>query len=270
MKEYLTELVRTSPTPTRARNVAREYLQARILGCLQRAGAMIPLAFHGGTALRFLYASPRYSEHLDFALEQARPQYDLHAYLSAIRTEFASEGYVVELKVNDQKVVHSAFVRFPGLLYELGLSPHQTQVLSVKIEVDTNPPAGAALATTVIRRFVTLQLQHHDRASLLAGKLHAILQRPYLKGRDIYDLLWYLSDPNWPAPNLTLLKNALQQTGWDGPLLTEDNWREVVRRRLEGLTWGQVVADVRPFLDPSADLDLLTRENVIRVLGQGR
>ncbi|MFQ5343574.1 MAG: nucleotidyl transferase AbiEii/AbiGii toxin family protein [Anaerolineae bacterium] len=270
MKEYLAELVRTSPTPTRARNVAREYLQARILGCLQRAGAMIPLAFHGGTALRFLYASPRYSEDLDFALEQASPQYGLHAYLRAIRTEFASEGYAVELKVNDQKVVHSVFVRFPGLLYELGLSPHQTQVLSVKIEVDTKPPAGAVLATTVLRRFVTLQLQHHDRASLLAGKLHAILQRPYLKGRDVYDLLWYLSDPNWPAPNLTLLNNALQQTGWDGPLLTEDNWQEIVRRRLEGLAWDQVLADVGPFLDPSANLDLLTRENVMSVLGQGR
>jgi predicted transcriptional regulator of viral defense system len=49
------------------------------------------------------------------------------------------------------------------------------QVIAVKIEVDTNPPAGAGLATTVVRRYVTLQLQHHDRSSLLAGKLHAIL-----------------------------------------------------------------------------------------------
>ena len=33
---------------------------------------MIPLAFHGGTALRFLYTSQRYSEDLDFALERDR------------------------------------------------------------------------------------------------------------------------------------------------------------------------------------------------------
>lgn len=39
--------------------------------------------------------------------------------------------------------------------------------------------------TSVTRRHVTLQLQHHNQASLLAGKLHAILQRPYVKGRDI-------------------------------------------------------------------------------------
>ncbi|TEU11307.1 MAG: nucleotidyl transferase AbiEii/AbiGii toxin family protein [Anaerolineales bacterium] len=267
MKEYLAELVRAGPTPAHGRNVAREYLQARILGCLQRAGAMIPLAFHGGTALRFLYASARHSEDLDFALEQARSQYDFRAYLRAIRAELAAEGYTVEFKVKDQKVVHSAFVRFAGLLYKLGLSPHRDQVLSVKIEVDTNPPAGAVLMTTVVRRHVTLQLQHHDRASLLAGKLHAILQRSYLKGRDIYDLLWYLSDPNWPAPNLTLLNNALQQTGWAGAPLVERNWREMVRNRVQTLAWDQVVADVRPFLEPSANLDLLTLENVTQVLG---
>jgi len=267
MKEYLAELVRACPTPAHGRNMAREYLQARLLGALQRAGAMISLAFHGGTALRFLYVSPRYSEDLDFALERARSWYDLRAYLRAIRRELAAEGYAVELKVNDQKVVHSAFVRFVGLLYELGLSPHRNQVLSVKIEVDTEPPAGAGLTTTVVRRHVTLQLQHHDRASLLAGKLHAILQRSYLKGRDVYDLLWYLGDPSWPAPNLILLNNALQQTGWAGDSLTERNWREAVRRRLQGFAWEQVVADVRPFLGSGDDLNLLTFENVMRVLG---
>ena len=44
MKEYLAELARNVSTPSQGRNVAREYLQARILGALQRAGAMIPLA----------------------------------------------------------------------------------------------------------------------------------------------------------------------------------------------------------------------------------
>ena len=54
MKDYLADLVRASPTPAHGRSVAREYMQARLLGSLQHAGAMIPLAFHGGTALRFL------------------------------------------------------------------------------------------------------------------------------------------------------------------------------------------------------------------------
>lgn len=266
MKDYLATLVRAAPTPVHGRNVAREYLQARVLGGLQRAGAMIPLAFHGGTALRFLYAIPRYSEDLDFALERAQAQYDFRAYLRAMQAELRAEGYSVEIKLNDRKVVHSAWLRFPGLLHELGLSPHRDETLAVKLEVDTQPPAGAGLSITVVRRHVILQLQHHDRASLLAGKLHAILQRPYLKGRDLYDLLWYLSDRDWPAPNLTLLNNALRQTGWSGPPLTGTTWREAVRERLRAAAWDQAVADVRPFLEPGAEAALLTPEDLSRVL----
>jgi hypothetical protein len=267
MKDHLATLVRAAPTPLQGRNVAREYLQARILRALQSAGAFVPLAFHGGTALRFLYTTPRYSEDLDFALERDREMYGFRDYLRTIQQAMEAEGYEVALKVSDQKTVHSAFVRFPGLLYDVGLSPHQDERLAIKLEVDTNPPAGAGLATTVVRRHVILQLQHHDRASLLAGKLHAILQRPYLKGRDLYDLLWYLSDPAWPAPNLAMLNHALVQIGWSGNLLTEATWREAVRERLRAVDWTRAVADVEPFLESAADAVLLTPENLERVLG---
>ena len=194
MKDHLGQLV-GGQAPLRARNIAREYLQARILGALQRAGAMTTLAFHGGTSLRFLFGLPRYSEDLDFALEGDASRYDLRRYLRAIRAELSAEGYHVELRMREHRAVHSAFVRFPGALYEIGLSPHADQVLAVKVEVDTNPPAGATTDTTLVRRHETLRLFHHDRASLLAGKLHAVLQRPYTKGRDLHDLVWYLSDP---------------------------------------------------------------------------
>lgn len=267
MKDYLVELVRQTFDPAQGRNVTREYLQARLLASLQRSGAMIPLAFHGGTALRFLFAHGRYSEDLDFALEGDPQSYDFRGYLRAIRSELTPEGYAVELKVNDTKTVHSAFVRFPGLLYDLGLSTQPTEVLAVKLEVDTHPPAGAGLATSVVRRFVVLQLQHHDKASLFAGKLHAFLQRSYTKGRDLYDLLWYLSDPAWPKPNLVLLNNALAQTNWAGGELTEANWREWVRGRLRQVNWNGIVEDVRPFVEPGFDLSLLSLANLERVLG---
>lgn len=266
MKEYLAELVRTAPTPVMARNAAREYLQARILASLQRAGAMIPLAFHGGTALRFLYSTARYSEDLDFALEKNKDNYDFRAYLRSIQRDFRAESYTVDMKVSDQRIVHSAFIRFPGLLHELKLPPHTDEVLSVKLEVDTNPPAGAQLATTLVRRHVPLQIQHHDRASLLAGKLHAVLQRSFTKGRDMYDLLWYLSDPTWSPPNLVLLNNALKQTGWQGEPLTETTWRAVLRDRLQLLAWDNVLNDVRPFIEPSINVEILTRENLLKLL----
>jgi len=266
MKEELLKLIKAEKSPLAARNLAREYLQALILQSLQRAGAMTMLAFHGGTALRFIYSLPRYSEDLDFALERSSERYDFRAFLKNIRSDLETQGYVIELKVNDQKTVHSAFVRFPGLPYDLKLSPHHDETLAVKLEVDTNPPAGAELETTLIRRHVLLNLHHHDQSSLLSGKLHAILQRPYLKGRDLYDLTWYLSDKSWPPPNLVLLSNALAQTSWNGPAMTVDNWRQVLYARLENISWEQALEDVRPFLAATEELALVSRENILQLL----
>jgi hypothetical protein len=266
MKDVLARLIEESASPLRARNVMREYLQASVLACLQREGAMIPLAFHGGTALRFLYTLPRHSEDLDFALEGNPEAYDLDRYVQAIVAEFHREGYELETRRTDDRVVQNAWIRFRGLLHELGLSGHRDEIFSLKLEVDTNPPEGAGLEITVVRRHVTLQLHHHDRSSLLAGKIHAILQRSFTKGRDLYDLLWYLSDPNWPDPNLPLLNNALLQTGWEGPTPTEGSWRDILRLRIQDLDWRNVRMDVAPFLERAEEMNLLTRENLIRIL----
>ena len=229
MKDHLGQLV-AGHEPMRGRNIAREYLQARILGALQRAGAMMSLAFHGGTSLRFLFGLPRYCEDLDFALEGEPSRYDLRRNLRVVRAELSAEGYRVELHMREHRTVHSVLVRFLGTLDELGLSPHPGQVLAVKIEIDTNPPAGAATDTTLVRRHETLRPVHHDRASLLAGRVHAVLQRPYTKGRDLYDLVWCLSDPEWPPPNLALLNAALRQTGWT-------SWTGIARRATCGRFW---------------------------------
>ena len=186
--------------------------------------------------------------------------------VSAARV-FEAEGYEVSTRINDKRTAKSAFVSFKGLLFELGLSAHASETLSIKVEIDSNPPAGAKVVSTIVRRHVILNLRHHDKASLLAGKLHAFLARPYVKGRDIYDLVWYLSDRTWPEPNQELLNNALAQTGWRGPPVTAENWRPLVARQVETLDWKRVVADVEPFLERPADLALLTRENLMALLG---
>jgi predicted nucleotidyltransferase component of viral defense system len=262
MKEDLRLQLRGVSGPQEGKNRMREYLQARLLASLQRSGAMIPLAFQGGTALRFLYSIRRYSEDLDFALERPDRGYDFRSYLRAIEADLKREGYGVEVKISDKRTVHNAFVRFPGLLFELSLSPHANEVFSIKVEVDTKPPAGAMIATTVVRRSLTLNLQHHDKASLFAGKLHAILQRPYPKGRDLYDLIWYASDPTWPSPNLVLLNNALTQTGWTGPILTDSTWKSAVLERLRDVDWGRAAADVQPFLEVPEEVEFIKEEIV--------
>ena len=265
MKDHLRQLV-GGFEPLFARNVAREYLQARILGALQRAGAMTSLAFQGGTCLRFLYSLPRYSEDLDFALEGDASRYNLPRYLRTVRTELSAEHYQVDLRIRQRRAVHSAFVRFPGVLFDIGLSPHLRESLAVKIEVDTNPPGGATTAVALVRRHESLRLFHHDRSSLLAGKIHAVLQRPYTKGRDLYDLIWYLSDPEWPPPNLTLLNAALRQTDWGGGEMTARTWRHLVAERLDALDWDRAATDVRPFLERFDEAELVTKETVMQLL----
>ena len=92
MKDFLREQVQKETNPLEARNLTREYLQARILSDLQRSGAMIPLAFHGGTALRFLYSHGRFSEDLDFTLEGNRENYHFKEYLKSIQSAFSMEN----------------------------------------------------------------------------------------------------------------------------------------------------------------------------------
>jgi hypothetical protein len=116
------------------------------------------------------------------------------------------------------------------------------------------------------RRQAILNLCHHDRASLLAGKLHAVLTRPWTKGRDLFDLVWYLADRTWPSPNLGFLNAALHQTGWGGPLLTARNWRKHVREKVADLDWNKARDDVKPFLERQHDLDLVSLGPLTSVL----
>jgi len=267
MKPDLQKWLSSANSQKQAFNWMREYLQARILAILQEQGAMIPLAFHGGTALRFLFQLPRYSEDLDFSLESPGKEYDFVSLLEAISTQLKLEGYPVKIKFNEQKIVQHAFIGFPGLLYEFGLSPHVDQNFSVKLEVDTHPTPGAELSNSLIRyRELVLNIQHHDQASLLAGKVHAVLQRKYLKGRDIFDLVWYLSDRSWPLPNFKMLNYALKQSGWDGATLTEINWKMTLYESLSESDMKVVREDVGPFLSRPDHQALLTWDAIEKLL----
>ena len=107
---------------------------------------------------------------------------------------------------------------------------------------------------------------YHDKASLLTGKLAALLARPFTKGRDLYDLVWYLSDPTWPEPNLAMLSEALRQTSGEEGDAGIDDWRERVMARLAGIDWRAALEDVRPFLERPAEVDLISEQNCRRLL----
>ncbi len=270
MKDLLLAAVRDEPDALRKRNRAREFLQARILLSLQDRGAFSNWAFVGGTALRFLYDLPRYSEDLDFSLRTPGDEVRFTPILRAVVSDLDAEAYEVEARIREKRTVSTAMVKFRGLLYELGISPHRDEAFAVRVEIDANPPAGAGFSTRLVRKHYLLNLMQYDRASLLAGKLHAVLAREYTKGRDLYDLMWYLSAPAWPEPNVVLLNNALQQTGWDDDELTDETWRHVVSNHLRSVDWKRAKDDLAPFLERSRELAFIESKTFENLLSESQ
>jgi hypothetical protein len=260
-------LVAHRPAAVDGVSLMREYLQATLLASMQASKALRPLAFHGGTCLRFVYRIARLSEDLEFALERPDVGFRFADLIAYVVRDLTAQGYVVRASVNDEKVVRKAFIGFVGAEYEAGLSPHADKVFRIKIEVDARPPAGAVLETTGLVSFEhRLRLQHHDLPSLFAGKLAAVPERQYTKGRDLYDLLWYLEDVRRPAPNMTMLANALRQTAAGPPAPDETTWPAKVLVRLADVDWVAARADVESFLERPDEAESLTHETFERLL----
>ena len=262
MKDYCLELAAQQSGFNAKLNIMREYLQFYALRILYQQGVFHSTAFLGGTALRFLFNLPRFSEDLDFSVAK-RMEYSFTDIIRKIREEFVLAGYDISVSYNDRKSVCYAFLRFAGLMYEAGISPLESQKLSIKLELDTNPPAGAVLKTDIVNKYFPISFLSYELSSLFAGKLHALLNRKYAKGRDFFDLGWYLSRWKDLTPNFTLLKNALSQTGWKGKMPAKDNWRDFIYKIVEQADWKKVREDVQNFLENPEDLDIFSKENTL-------
>ena len=109
-------------------------------------------------------------------------------------------------------------------------------------------------------------MKNHDRPTFLAGKLHAVLQRPYPKGRDYYDLMFYLQRWSDVEPNLPYLRNALRQTQYAGAPVADDTWRQVIADQVEAVDWGRIHEDVAPFLFRPADVKAFQKQMLLLLL----
>jgi len=257
-------LVREVSDPSQGLNLLREYLQALVLRSLHESEAFRPLAFVGGTALRFLHSLPRFSEGLDFSTVSAEG-YQGRDWMAKVKRDLTLAGFDPMVTWNERRVVHTGWIRLPRILHDARLSARPEEKLSIKVEIDTRPPAGARCERRIVTKHVTFLVQHHDLPSLLAGKLHAVLSRPYAKGRDWYDLVWYLSQRPPVAPNIPFLQAALDQTRG---AVTNDarSWRALVRKQLATLDLKTIRDDVSPFLERPEDAGLLTSENLAGLL----
>lgn len=265
MKEAALQLALNQTTTQAKLNILREYLQAYILSILRDAEFFQAAAFVGGTALRFLHDLPRFSEDLDFSLEK-KGGYSFADLLEKIKKELVAAGYEISMSCREEKTVQFAMIKFGGLLYEGGLSPLRSQKFAVKLEIDTRPPKGAIMETKIVNKYFPIAFLAHDLPSLFAGKLCALLCRKYAKGRDFFDLGWYLSRWRNLSPNLTLLGNALKQMGWKGKLTGEDGWREPAAKVVEQVDWKKISREIETFLENPSDASIFTREATLGLL----
>lgn len=264
MKDEALSLVADIQDPAQKLNRLREYLQALTLRSLHESEAFVNLSFVGGTALRFVYDLPRFSEDLDFSLHKTE-DYQPVKWIKKLKHDLVLGGFNPRVTWNDKTVVHKSWIKIPEIMHDAGLAGLRQQNLSIKLEIDTRPPTGQVIQKTIVTRHRLLALQHYDLPSLMAGKVHALTTRKYPKGRDWYDLIWYCGRRPPMEPNLTLLQNALNQTqGKDAPDATA--WRRTLRTRIRNIDDQKLVTDVAPFLEHPEEADLLRTEHVLSVL----
>lgn len=207
----------------------REILQQIALLGLWRGKFFEHAAFYGGTALRVLYGLDRYSEDLDFSLLKPRADFSLGAYGEALRRELSSFGFDVSFenrRRNPKSAIESAFLKANTLQQLIVVKAsaavmrpmHAHELLKIKLEVDTDPPAGFQTESRAVLLPVPFAVRAYSLPDLFAGKMHAVLCRKWktrAKGRDWYDLVWYIG--HHPQLRLSHLESRMRLSGdWTG------------------------------------------------------
>lgn len=252
--------------PEAAGNALKEIIQEISLLGLQRADFFEKAAFYGGTALRVLYQLPRFSEDLDFTLFKTDPEFSLEPYFSAVKRELEAYGFNVDIERVEKKrmsEVKSAFIKADTQMHLLKVESlksfeKKTQTnakLQIKFEVDTDPAAGFNFETRYLLHPISFPVISLKRPDLFAGKLHALLYRPWktrIKGRDFYDYVWYLK--NSVPVRLSYLREKAIQSGHAqaSDLRTLPQLKKVLIKRFETVDFERAKDDIRPFIkDPS-------------------
>ncbi len=247
----------------------REITQEIVLAALGRTDFFQQAAFQGGTCLRIFHGLNRFSEDLDFALQKSDAAFELGSYLDTLAKELSAYGYEIEIDDRSKvdQAVQMAFLKDDSLGNLLQLNYKSPtgplRKLRIKLEVDTNPPTNAEFETKYLDFPFPSAVSVFDLPSLFAGKLHALLCREYLKGRDWYDFIWYTARKT--PVNFLLLSSALNQIGpWKNQEIQVDNkWCcEQLRIKIETTDWKHAREDVRRFVKPNElpSLELWSKE----------
>jgi predicted nucleotidyltransferase component of viral defense system len=242
-------------SPREELNAFKEIMQEIALCALARVGFFKNAAFQGGSCLRIVYNLNRFSEDLDFILIKPDKTFVWKPFLDALQTEF--KLYNLDLKILDRskadRAIKMAFLKDDSfgkvLFFSHPRGSKDKQIIQIKLEIDTNPPLGSTFQTHFLTFPYTFSLVAQDLPSLFASKCHALLCRSYVKGRDWFDFVWYITKK--VIPNYVHLQNALYQTGsWQHQnLIISPQWLiDTFRNKIRNINWQETKKDAEFFL----------------------
>ncbi|WP_018343014.1 nucleotidyl transferase AbiEii/AbiGii toxin family protein [Cytophaga aurantiaca] len=238
----------------------REIMQEITLAGLSRTDFFEKAAFYGGTALRIFYGLDRFSEDLDFSLLKSNPDFSLEPYFPSIVSEFEAIGITVSIKEKDKKVqsnVESAFLKSETIWKELVLEDIVKQLgiqsnrnIKIKIEVDRKPPLGFETEEKLLLRPFSFYVKCFTQPSLFAGKMHALLFRKWkkrVKGRDWYDLEWYIKKGT-PLDVRHFLRRAIDTGDWKEKNSTPEQVIGLLKEKINAVSFDHIKEDVIRFI----------------------
>lgn len=221
-------------------NILKEYLQYKILNIIFNSSYAGKLAFLGGTALRIIYGSTRFSEDLDF--DNFNLSGEEFADLGdIIQKDLALEGFETEVNT----VTRNAYrirIRIPKLLFDLGLSAMSTH--KIFIQVDTAPHNFQYIPEKpLLNKFdVFTQINAVPKDLLLSQKICASVNRKRIMGRDFFDIVFLHGIG--AKPDFVYLKKNI---GIDN----RENLKKYLLEKTAKLDFEDLAKDVEPLLfDP--------------------
>jgi predicted nucleotidyltransferase component of viral defense system len=196
------------------RIVLKEVLQVYVLDFLYNHPTYRRLNFYGGTCLHIVYGLNRLSEDIDLDNSAEIPLADFSSDLLAYIQKNWSYAEATAKTQHGEMGILRITLRLP-ILNALRLSPNPGEALHLKVEISQHKQVAEVLKTPVFvngRSFVPV---HFSLETMMAGKIIACLERNFqhgrsgalIKGRDFYDLLWFMQR------NVQPLKEKLVKDG---------------------------------------------------------
>jgi len=186
------------------RVILKEFLQAYTLDFLYNHPVYRRLNFYGGTCLHFIYGLNRLSEDIDLDNSQGMDLGDLENDLQAFYRSSIGYTEVTAKTQTGEWGVRRTTLKFP-VLNALGLSAHANEPLHLKVEVSQHRQVAVVRRTPILLFGRSFVAAHFSLETMMAGKMLACLERNFqkgagalIKGRDFYDLLWFMQQKIQP------------------------------------------------------------------------